>query len=763
LIVEAFRKLANANPYEYQKIAMENLVEGRSIIIRAPTGSGKTEIALIPFIYSLNDFLPSQLIYSLPTRTLVESTGERATKYASFKKLRVAVHHGKKAISSLFEEDIIVTTIDQTAGAYLSVPLSMPKRWGNIFVGGVASALTVFDEVHTLDPDKGLQTAAAIAMQSAKLGFPSIIMSATLPDVFIDRVKERIEKNGGKVEIISVENESEIKSRRNRKVELVNRIGEKLTANTVLKEAENHRKLIVVVNTVERAQKLYLDLLEKKPDCPVILLHSRYLEKDRAEKEKLLEEVFGKKGKGECIFISTQIIEVGMDISSPVILSEAAPVDALIQRAGRCARWGGKGEFHVFRLANDVRNPYAPYSKELVENTVSEIGKKGDFILDWQSEVELVNQILSDHFKCYTDPFIFYRRLGELARAVYEGSKAKVEQNVREVFSCDVTLHENPKSLEPEEILALPRIRVDARVLSGKVEKLVELGIEIYKLEENPVIGEYERKYTLTPIKNKEDITPFELYILSSACYSPEVGLVFDKSVPNAIKSFEPDELMLDDIKTQFKYGLEKETWVEHAKKTLHVLDCYLIPRYYYVIKNFAEYFDYKYNEFANLIRCIAALHDLGKLNVNWQEKVGWDGKTPLAHSGSDVRGLPPHATVSARILQDYLESLFDETQEDLFRAFYLAVAHHHAPWVREYKEYKLIPNFYDVITQVWNDIPEKSIISKDSGGQLNVMTYFDIIDENEAYRLYGLLSKLVRISDRLATGGVGYESIFSA
>ncbi|RLI80861.1 CRISPR-associated helicase/endonuclease Cas3 [Archaeoglobales archaeon] len=760
MIVKAFRKLTGVNPYEYQKIAMENLAEGKSLIIRAPTGSGKTEVALVPFIYGVNDFLPSQLVYSLPTRTLVESIGKRATKYASFKKLRVATHHGKKATSSLFEEDIIVTTIDQTAGAYLSVPLSMPKRWGNIFVGGVASALTVFDEVHTLDPEKGLQTTTAIAMQSAKLGFPSIIMSATLPDVFIERVRGRIEKNGGKVEIINVENESEIKSRRNRKVELINRTDEELTADTVLKEVEDRKKLVVVVNTVERAQKLYLDLREKI-DYPVLLLHSRYLEKDRIEKEKLLQEVFSKNSKGECIFISTQVVEVGMDISSPVILSEAAPIDALIQRAGRCARWGGNGEFHVFGLAKDVRNPHAPYLRELVEATITEISSRGDFSLDWQTEVELVNQVLSGHFEFFMDSTFFYQRLGELARAVYEGSKAKVEQNVREVFSCEVTLHENPESLEPEEILALPRIRVDARVLSGKVEKLAELGIKTYKLEENPVIGDYDKsKYTPVLVKNKEDVAPFELYVFSGACYSPEVGLVFDKSAPNAIKSFEPNKQKLDEVKSRAEYELGRETWVEHAKNTLWILECYLIPRYCYVIKNFADYFGYEYNEFVDLIKCITALHDLGKLNITWQKKVGWDGKIPLAHSDkNNVRGLPPHATVSAKALQPYLESLFED--EDVFKAFYLAIAHHHAPWAREYKEYSLIPEFNKFIEEVWS-VPKELIRAHDSANRLD-FTYLDVVDENEAYRLYGLLSKLIRISDRLATGGVSYESIFSA
>ncbi|WP_457548428.1 CRISPR-associated helicase Cas3' [Archaeoglobus sp.] len=756
-MIEMFRKLTKNRPYDYQKKAMELIYENRSLIVRAPTGSGKTEIALIPFIYGVNDCLPPQLIYSLPTRTLVESIGERAVKYASFKKLRVVIHHGKKATSSLFEEDIIVTTIDQTAGAYLSVPLSMPKRWGNIFVGGVASALTVFDEVHTLHPEKGLQTTIAMAMQSAKLGFPSIIMSATLPDVFIRTTKERIEKNGGKVEIIDVEDESEIKSRKNRKIEVVNRTDEVLTADAIKREVKDNPKLAVVVNTVERAQKLYQELKEKI-DRSVILLHSRFLEEDRNSKEKAIEEIFGKGGRSEGIVISTQVIEVGMDISSPVVLSEVAPIDSLIQRAGRCARWGGKGEFHVFGLPKDARNPYAPYLKELVESTISEINRMGTFTLDWQTEVELVNKILSNHFEYFLDSTIFWRRLGELSRAVYEGSKPAVEQNVREVFSCDVTLHEDPTSLNPEDVLALPRLRVDAWVLRGKFKRLMELDAKIYRIAENPVLDDCENKYVLERVRDSEDIIPFELYVLSGVCYSPEIGLVFDENAPNAIKSFEPAKRG-DNAERSIEFRIERETWVEHARKTLHVLDCYLLPRYHYTIEKFAEYFGFDFDEFISYIRCITSLHDLGKLNVYWQEKVGWGGKEPLAHSNSDVKGLPPHATVSARALQPYLESVFDD--EDLFKAFYLAVAHHHAPWAREYRKYRLIPNFDQFVGEVW-DVPKDLIIDRDLSGRLD-FTYLDIVDENEAYRLYGLLSKLIRISDRLATGGIGYESLFFA
>ncbi|HDD31459.1 MAG TPA: DEAD/DEAH box helicase, partial [Thermococcus litoralis] len=109
-IERRFRQVTGFTPYNFQKEAIEYLLDGYSLIVRAPTGAGKSEMVLVPFIYEVNERLPSQLIYSLPNRTLVENLGNRAKRYASFKKLRVAVHHGKRVESQLFEEDIIITT-----------------------------------------------------------------------------------------------------------------------------------------------------------------------------------------------------------------------------------------------------------------------------------------------------------------------------------------------------------------------------------------------------------------------------------------------------------------------------------------------------------------------------------------------------------------------------------------------------------------------------------------------------------------------------
>ncbi|ASA77163.1 CRISPR-associated helicase/endonuclease Cas3 [Thermococcus sp. 5-4] len=755
-----FQKATGFSPYTFQREAMQSLTEGSSLIVRAPTGSGKSEMVLIPFIFEINENLPSQMIYSLPNRTLVESIGERARRYASYKKLRVAVHHGKRPESSLFEEDVIVATIDQTAGAYLSVPLSMPKRWGNIFLGAAGSAMLVFDEVHTLHPEKGLLTSVAMSIESAKLGIPFVMMSATLPRNFMERVKALAEKKGGKVEIIEVEDEQEVKSRAKRRVEVNTDplfSDTPLTVKEIERQAEDIDKLIVVVNTVGKAQQLYREL-KAKADRPVVLIHSRFLEEDRSQKEAKVREIFGKGSSvNEVILISTQVIEVGMDISSTKLLTEISPADSLIQRAGRVARWGGEGEIVVYNVEKKAGNPYAPYSKKLVESTIDAL--MGVELLDWQTEIGLVEKVLSKPFENYLDPYKFYERLGGLARAVYEGKRSYVEENVREAYSVDITIYDDVSNLNPDDTWRLKRLRIDFRVLKGKFDLIQEAGGEIYRVEENFIIDEYESKYTLVPVSDKDEIVPFEFYVITGISYSPELGLLFDGS--GNVKRFEFEER--DKLITVAeKDRMKKESWVEHSRKTLNVLRVYMLPRYDYPIGAFAKYFGISKNELTSWIELSVALHDLGKLNLYWQKKAGWkEGEEPIAH-GFEMKGkLPPHATVSAKALERFIGEHFEDRR--LAKVFYLAIAHHHSPWSSKFQKFKLIPNVMDYILQVYplKDI-ENSIIYSHPAGSLG-FNYLNIAEENEYYRLYGLVSKLLRISDRLATGGESYESIFNS
>jgi len=401
-------------------------------------------------------------------------------------------------------------------------------------------------------------------------------------------------------------------------------------------------------------------------------------------------------------------------------------------------------------------NTYAPYVKELVESTIEAL-KEVD-LLNWQAEVMLVDKVLSKPFENYLDPYKFYERLGGLVRAVYERKRAYVEENVREAYSVEIALHENVEEVkgEPEKASAIKRLRVDFRVLAGRFNYLQEIGAKIYRVEENPLIDEYESKYELVEIQNKEDIMPFEFYIISGISYSPEIGLLFDKT--GEIKSFEFEEK--DHMSKLEIKELKRETWVEHSLKTLDFLRTYMLPRYAYPLKTFAKYFGISKEELISWIELSVALHDLGKLNYYWQKAAGWQkGKEPIAHGFEKVKRLPPHATVSAKALEPYLMEQFNE--EGLFKAFYLAIAHHHSPWSSKYQKFKLIGDTPKLISSIYQ-IPENLIISKSTSGSLFFKS-LNIDDENEYYRLYGLVSKLLRISDRLATGGESYESIFSS
>lgn len=128
-------------PYGHQRECERLISEGCSVVLRAPTGSGKSEAVFVPFLLH-RDVLPFHMVYSLPMRTLVEDIAERFNRdmfRRFYPSLRGAGHHGKRLETPLFYADVIVTTIDQTVGAYACTPLSLPVRYGNIPAGAVFS------------------------------------------------------------------------------------------------------------------------------------------------------------------------------------------------------------------------------------------------------------------------------------------------------------------------------------------------------------------------------------------------------------------------------------------------------------------------------------------------------------------------------------------------------------------------------------------------------------------------------------------------
>jgi len=754
---ESFKKITGFYPYDFQMKSMEFLSRGDSLILMAPTGSGKSEVAMIPFILNKNKMLPSQMIYSLPTRTLIENLSKRAQKYALSENLSTAFHHGKRIESELFNEDLIITTIDQTVGAYVCTPLSAPIKRGNILAGAVSSAFLVFDEIHTFDPDRGLQTTITLAEHSSKLGLPFAIMSATLPDLLINKIK-RI--TGKQTRIIKVENEDEIKSRKDRNVILHTKPLREDTQISVkdilgIYNSSRDKKLIIVCNTVDKSQQIYQELIKvKELDACTILLHSRFLDKDRKEKEDLLQELFSRKSKEPVILVSTQVIEVGMDISSNTIISEVAPVDSLIQRAGRCARWGGDGDFHVFNIGD-----YGPYREkeyqQIVDKTRDELKRLDGEALSWNLEKELINNVLSNHYKKVLDDFKRTEIMGTLARAVFDGNRSKAEETVREAYTCNVSIHNDPKTLcnKDNDIFKLQKVGVNIWVFRSKARALLENGINIWSIEESNILDDYTFRFTESLVSDaNSQILPFKHYVVSpeGAYYDKSIGLIFGRKDSKVFPLSK--EQTIENKENEFirKY----EPWIDHANKTSQVLDRFFISGYDFAINKFSKAFKIDKKDLIEKLRFIATLHDVGKLNKWWQKKIEWDGQIPLAHTDKEsiTRIGIPHATVSAVILGRIFKEWEDQNSVGI--PFYLSVAHHHSPKSQYYRRFSLIDGWKEVVKEVVPDINLSEVtFQKNVDGYVEI-PMLSIADEFRKYRLYSFISKIIRLSDWMATSG---------
>lgn len=114
----------------------------------------------------------------------------------------------------------------------------------------------------------------------------------------------------------------------------------KMLAGFVLERHRSGNLTLVIVNRVARAQELYERLRKKVSAEQLALIHSRFRPADRARHEALL------RGEGDRIIVATQAVEVGVDVSARLLVTELALWSSLVQRFGRCNR---RGEF-----ANDA-------------------------------------------------------------------------------------------------------------------------------------------------------------------------------------------------------------------------------------------------------------------------------------------------------------------------------------------------------------------------------------------------------------------------
>lgn len=403
---------------DFQKTAKETLSKGKSVLISAPTGLGKTRAAISPVTLDFKDNkkLTTRIIYTLPIRALAKGVQEEFSEF----NIKSVIHTGEEPESRIFSERAIITTVDQYFTAFAGAPLSWASSASHAASGAVLMSYTVFDEVHLLSPQKGLPLLFAILKLRRRWDLPTTVMTATLPDSVIGVLTgycglEKIEASANDIkerdgwrEVTLTLHDNELDD-----LSLVNFIKEKYK--------DGQKKVIVFVNTVDKAIIVYSKLLELSSsrqmpikEDEILLAHSRFTKEHRKRIEDELRKRFGKDSQFDGILVTTQVAEAGLNISAPLVITELSPMDSLIQRAGRCTRFkptSEKEKGEVIVVKPKAKEWFVPYIDSIrvkrrnrrYSVTLSEVTElvlkehDGEPIkLNWNKERQLLNRALTD-------------------------------------------------------------------------------------------------------------------------------------------------------------------------------------------------------------------------------------------------------------------------------------------------------------------------------------------------------------------------------
>jgi CRISPR-associated endonuclease/helicase Cas3 len=328
------------------------------VLAVAPTGSGKTEAALLWGLRQIESGAVKKMVFLMPTMVTANSLHRRMTEFFDDRHgHQVSLVHSTadliRSENAPIENDtsdshsrsdayglrdphlfapVTVGTVDQ-----LLVTLLHSGRWA-IKTLAAANAAIVIDELHAYDP----HTAGLLMLmlkQLSSMGARFMVMSATMPSDLRRAVADALQPQ----EITTIEDQSLLQASRNtwetNHVEITAWLGMEDGRRTAasaefseLSNAKNHAgeavRILIVVNTVKRCQEIAKHLQSFRPLC----YHSKFTFDDRRKKESEIED------KKPQLLIATQVVEVSLDIDYDILLTECAPIDALIQRAGRVNR-----------------------------------------------------------------------------------------------------------------------------------------------------------------------------------------------------------------------------------------------------------------------------------------------------------------------------------------------------------------------------------------------------------------------------------------
>ena len=521
---EKFLKHKGFELNQVQKFVREN--KDKNIIIKASTGMGKTETALL---WIDND----KGFFTLPLRVSINALFDRVSKddikynYAgllhstSLDYMQENNYDDCEEIvnqSKLMSKKLTFSTIDQI----FKFPFKY-KGYEQEYAT-LAYSKVVIDEIQAYSPEICAVLIRGIEMLH-KIGGKFMIMTATMPTIYLDELKKR----GVLDNKYLVQGTFNIdKKRHNIKLENDN-------INNNLEKIINEgytKKVLVILNTVNAANETYKKIKELDNNMNLNLLHSMYIQEDRTKLEHDIKEFA--KGNENGIWVTTQLVEASLDIDFDILYTELSTLDSLFQRFGRCNRKLDKNvenrakDPNVFIYTEDINGIGSIYDKDILENgkklledLIETKGENGSLKISEDDKSYIIDKLYSKESLQGTDFYKKFKRAIKILENIedYDLSKSEAQNILRNIDSNVVipkTIYENIENTYIKNFEELGEIlnkeyskdKKDKTLINDLKNQRKLLRREIIKKTVNIPTYKIKDKCAITPIniKGLEDI-----------------------------------------------------------------------------------------------------------------------------------------------------------------------------------------------------------------------------------------------------------------
>jgi CRISPR-associated endonuclease/helicase Cas3 len=455
---DLFQKIQEASPLQQWAVSVDIPQAPQIYLLEDVTGAGKTEAAMMLAYRLMEQGLAEGFFIGLPTMATANAMYKRVAEV--YQKLfagnaNLVLAHGHKKLVEEFAASILPVgtpeqddaQLDETASARCSAWLAdhskrallasagigtidqallavLHSKHQSLRLLGLFNKVLIVDEVHACDAY--MQGVLEVLLEfHARTGGPVILLSATLPSRMKQALLNAYAKGRNQASAPALRSDAYPLATRwhdGQPVLLEDALASRACVSRTVQvhyEADDEQIFAHIIaalqqgqcvgwirNTVADAMNAYERLSKTISPENITLFHARFALRDRLDKETQVLGTFGEDSKQQDrrgrLMIATQVAEQSLDVDFDVLITDLAPIDRVLQRAGRLQRHvrDAQGNRLVTTDAKDERSApclwvYAPvWTEQPKADWYSAVFKKAQYVYGHHGQLWLTAKVL---------------------------------------------------------------------------------------------------------------------------------------------------------------------------------------------------------------------------------------------------------------------------------------------------------------------------------------------------------------------------------